>query len=289
MYSSIDGYGMRVTGRTESHDFIDWDLPPKLVFASDDDDPPGTEMGGLCAIDYDGNHIGMLWVIHNLGGITAAEWREIVARNKAQGFFGPPITMNATRCRVMFSELVCSTDGIDWQRVHREPLLALGGEGTWDEAISLVGRPIVARDRIYMYYTGVGRTVQTPGVEEPQKLSEWNVDTGLATLRLDGFASLDAGAGEGRLVTEPIGLNGQQLEINVDAAAGAARVEVLDEGGEVIEGYSREDAAPILGDQLRAWTTWRGDDGIRALAGRRVRLSVYLQNASLYALSLVDG
>ena len=288
MYSSIDGYGMRVAGRTESADFIDWDLPPKLVFASDDDDPPGTEMGGLCAIDYDGNHIGMLWVIHNLGGITAAEWREIVARNKTQGFFGPPITMNATRCRVMFNELVCSTDGIDWQRVHREPFLAPGGEGTWDEAISLVGRPIVARDRIYMYYTGMGRTVQTPGVEEPQKLGEWNVDTGLATLRLDGFASLDAGTGEGRLVTEPIALNGQQLEINVDAAAGAARVEVLDEGGEVIEGYSKEDQAPIVGDHLRARTTWRGEDGIRALAGRRVRLSVYLQNASLYALSLVD-
>ena len=53
MYNSQDGHGMRVVARTESDDFINWDLPSQLVFKSDDEDPPGTEMGGLCAISYD--------------------------------------------------------------------------------------------------------------------------------------------------------------------------------------------------------------------------------------------
>ena len=108
IYCSADGYGMRVTARSESDDFVHWDLPPKLVFQSDDADQPGTEVGGLSGIDYDGTLIGMLWIIWNLPDFTPEEWREIVDRNIRQGFLGPPIALNATRCRTMHTELATS-------------------------------------------------------------------------------------------------------------------------------------------------------------------------------------
>ncbi len=76
VYVTPDGYGMRVVARAESDDFVSWDLPPKLVFQSDDQDPPGTEMSGMAAVDYYGTYVGMLWVIRNLPSFTREGWRE---------------------------------------------------------------------------------------------------------------------------------------------------------------------------------------------------------------------
>ena len=190
MYSSADGHGMRVVGRTESDDFVDWDLPPDLVFGYDEEDEPGTEFGGLAAIDYCGTQIGMLWVIRNRPGFSRAAWKEIVDRNIRQGFLGPPIEMNAAVCRTIHTELAVSGDGHGWQRVDRgAPLIPPGAAGTWDECLSLAGRPFVHDDRIWIYYTGCGRNSPTPGATAPEQIGNWSVDTGLATLRLDGFAS----------------------------------------------------------------------------------------------------
>ncbi len=162
MYSSADGYGMRVTARSESDDFLRWELPPAPVFVPDDDDPPGTEAAGLAATDYEGTHIGMLWVARNLPEPGREEWRRIVERNRRQGFFGPPIEMNNVRCREMHTELVASRDGVRWDRIHREPLIPPGPEGSWDETLLLAARPLVHGDQIYLYYTGSGRGTSRP-------------------------------------------------------------------------------------------------------------------------------
>ena len=288
MYSSADGYGMRVVARTETDDFVNWDLPPKLIFQSDDHDPPGTEMGGMAAINYDGTCIGMLWVIRNLPEFTKQEWQEIIERNIRQGFLGPPIQMNATRCRIMYTELITSLDGIKWQRIQRHPLLPFGPEGSWDECISLAGRPFVAKDRIYIYYTGQGRTKQTPGYEKAQRIANWNVETGLATLRLDGFVSLEAGATEGVLVTKKFLLNGTDLCINANASNGFIKVEVLDDNGQPIPGFSKDEARPITGDELRAKVLWTKKSDVGALSGRQVRLRLFLKNAHLYSISVLN-
>ena len=286
MYSSADGYGMRIVARTESDDFVNWELPPKLVFQSDDQDPPGTEMGGLSAVDYDGTYVGMLWVIHNLPDFTSEEWRGIVERNICQGFFGPPIELNATRCRIMSTELVTSLDGITWKRIYRHPYIPYGAEGSWDECIVLGGRPFVARDRILIYYTGQGRTKQTPGFGKPQRIADWPCETGLATLRLDGFVSLEAGAAEGMLMTKAILLNGTDLRINADASSGYVRAEILDVNGQPIQGFTKETARPITEDQLWARASWAGKPNVSDLRGRQIKLRFFLRNADLYSVSI---
>lgn len=286
IYNSADGYGMRVVARTESDDFVNWDIPPKLVFQSDDQDPPGTEMAGLSAIDYEGTYIGMLYVIRNLPDFTKEEWRKIVERNIRQGFLGPPIQMNATRCRIMYTELVTSLDGITWQRVNRKPYLPLGPVGSWDECISLAGRPFAAQDRIYIYYTGQGRTKQTPGYEKPQPIANWNVDTGMATLRLDGFVSLKADATEGFLVSKKFLFNGTDLYINANASNGFIKVEVLDDSSEPITGFTKDEAMPITDDDLRARVLWTKKHDIRNLCGRYIKLRLFLRNTHLYSISM---
>jgi len=288
MYCSADGYGTRVVARTESDDFVHWDLPPKLVFEQDDQDLPGTETGGLCAIDYYGTCVGMLWVIRNLPEFDPQEWREIVERNIRQGYLGPPIEMNAARCRIINTELVTSIDGVEWQRIHRQPYISPGPEGSWDECYILGSRPLVVNDRIYIYYTGQGRTMQVPGDKKVRTTADWGVDTGLATLRLDGFAKLTAGASEATLVTKEFLLEGPDICINANADKGSIMMEVLDNNNQPIPGFTKDEARPITGDELRAKLSWSKKPDLSALRGRRIKLRLHLKNADLYSVSTLN-
>lgn len=288
VFTSVDGYGMRVVGRTESEDFVNWQLRPKLVFQSDDDDLPGTETSGMSAINYDGTYIGMLYVIHNLPGFTRNQWRQILDRNISKQIIGPPIAMNAPRCRIMYTELVTSLDGINWQRIHRHPLIALGPEGSWDECKTQAGRPFVANDRIYIYYAGLGRTRQTPGVEKPQKIANWSQDTGLATLRLDGFASLKAGPAEAILLTKDFVLNAADICINSKPADGFIQAEVCDSNDNPIAGFTKDKAKPIIDDDLRAKLSWQEKSDMAELADKRIKLRLFLNNTHLYSISIVN-
>ncbi len=286
MYNSADGYGMRVTARSESDDFVHWDLPPQLVFGLDEEDPPGTEMAGLAAIDYEDTHLGMLWLARNLPEFTPGEWRDIVDRNIRQGVLGPPIEMNNTRCRTMHTELVTSVDGIDWHRCHREPLIPFGPQGSWDECIALAARPFAHDGKIWLYYTGIGRTKPTPGAATPEKIAPWNVETGLATLRLDGFASLQAGSSAGVLVTKEINFEGTDILVNADAGRGTVKLALLDEQHRPITGYTGEESQTITGDQIAAPAAWKHKPDAADLRGRRIRLKLHAENAQIYSVSI---
>ena len=54
---------------------------------------------------------------------------------------------------------------------------------------------------------------------------------GLASLRRDGFASMEAGDKPGRLTTRPVKFRGKHLFVNLN---GDLRVEVLDEAGKAV-------------------------------------------------------
>ena len=70
--------------------------------------------------------------------------------------------------------------------------------------------------------------MQRPAAGTPEN-REAGGSTGLATLRRDGFASLDAGDEEGTITTRPVMFTGKHLFVNVDAPRGELRVEILDE------------------------------------------------------------
>ncbi len=67
-------------------------------------------------------------------------------------------------------------------------------------------------------------------------MSYQTIGVGLATLRLDGFASLRAETA-GTVATKPFTFSGQRLETNADAVGGSIRLEILDCGGEPLEGF----------------------------------------------------
>jgi hypothetical protein len=107
--------------------------------------------------------------------------------------------------------------------------------------------------------------------------------TGLATLRRDGFASLDAGPEGGTLTTRPVRFRGKHLFVNLEAPDGELRVEVLDEQGRPIAPFDREHCQPVRGDGTKHAVRWDGAADLSPVAGKPVRFRFYLTRGSLYA------
>jgi len=104
------------------------------------------------------------------------------------------------------------------------------------------------------------------------------------SLRLDGFASLHAGYAGGEMVTKPFRFTGRELEINyATSAVGSLRVELLDEAGEPIEGFTEADSREIIGDQIERVVAWSGGTDVSSLAGQTVQLRVVLKDADLFS------
>jgi hypothetical protein len=122
---------------------------------------------------------------------------------------------------------------------------------------------------------------------------------GLATMRLDGFVSMDDYNTPGTLTTRPLSSNGDRLVVNARAPEvafdgqgpkphGSLRAEVLDSGGRVIDGYSVDDCDPFTGDDLRHVVTWKGRPRLPRLDGDPFRLRFHLSNAALYSFQVAD-
>jgi hypothetical protein len=79
-------------------------------------------------------------------------------------------------------------------------------------------------------------------------------------------------------------MEGTNLLVNLDARGGEVKIEVHDDSGQPIAGYSGPDAATAKDiDELRWSPEWRGTGDLSALQGKTVRLKFNLRKATLYA------
>ncbi len=104
----------------------------------------------------------------------------------------------------------------------------------------------------------------------------------LATLRVDGFASLDGGYDGGLVTTKQFVFTGSTLKVNAKANFGQVVVEVLDEKGKPAPGFKREMCEPMQADSVDNPIRWKGTS-LADLRGKPVRLRFYLTNARLYS------
>ncbi|MGM0532746.1 MAG: hypothetical protein ACQER7_15465, partial [Bacteroidota bacterium] len=104
------------------------------------------------------------------------------------------------------------------------------------------------------------------------------------TLRIDGFVSLSAPMEGGEMVTKPVIFSGDQLEINFStSAAGSLRVELQDENGEPIPGFTLDDCPAIYGDSIKRTVEWNSNADLSKLAGKPVRMRIVLKDADIYS------
>ncbi|MBI5091399.1 MAG: hypothetical protein HZB26_03035 [Candidatus Hydrogenedentes bacterium] len=108
-----------------------------------------------------------------------------------------------------------------------------------------------------------------------------------ATLRTDGFVSVNAGAKGGSVVTKPFAADGSRLVVNfATSAAGSLRCELQDADGRPIPGYELGACDELFGDDLERAVTWGGKSDLGALTGKTVRLKATLADADLYSFRL---
>jgi len=104
------------------------------------------------------------------------------------------------------------------------------------------------------------------------------------TLRLDGFVSVNAPMSGGALVTKPFTFKGTSLLLNFStAAAGSIRIEVLDQDGNPIPGFTLDDCDEIFGDAIERRVSWKDNYNISSLQGLPVRLKFVMKDADLYS------
>lgn len=187
--------------------------------------------------------------------------------------------------------LAVSRDGKIFQRVGGwSPFLRVGPAGRFDSRqIWAMPNPVIMGDEIWIYYAGLNRNRVDPAEIDPETPGGEELGAiGRATLRLDGFVSADAGYAGGELVTPPIRFAGTRLELNLDTGGGGSvLVEILDELGAPVPGFSREDAMPLNGNSVRFPVRWGESGDVGSLAGRTIRLRFLMRDCKLYAFQFV--
>ena len=173
-----------------------------------------------------------------------------------------------------------SRDGFHWDRSNRDRFLGVSEDPkAWNagNVQSVGGGCLVVGDELYFYCSG--RTMQPAD----------SGATGLATMRRDGFASMDAGDVQSSLTTKLLKFSGANLFVNFESQRGGLQVEVMDEQGKVIEEFSRDKCLPLVGDSAKLMVRWRGGKDLSSLAGKPVRLRFYLTKGSLYSFWVGDA
>ena len=174
-------------------------------------------------------------------------------------------------------------------RLHhpRREGIALSTDAPWegpDSAYFVVvdaGERIGETERYRLYYRGMAnRHKPYEGKDEAYRRGG---GLGLAILRLDGFASLNASYDGGRVTTKLFRTNGGSLRVNAKADFGRLWVEVLDGAGQPVPGFARDECQVMQADRVDHPITWKEPASLARLADRPIRLRFYLENVRLFS------
>ena len=118
-------------------------------------------------------------------------------------------------------QLACSRDLRNWVRLgDRKPFIGPSevGSGAYDlTQILPPSRPLLIDGELWFYYTGIKYR------SAPSAADEKRGAINLATMRRDGFMSLDTDAQGGVVTTNSFALSAPWLYVNVDAGRGSLR------------------------------------------------------------------
>jgi hypothetical protein len=245
----------RMVGRSETDDISSWPNPEQCL-GYDEKDPENTDLYNNACVKYP-------YTKNAYFMFPSVFHREPGERH-----------VNGT----LDIQLAVSRDGINWDRPSRRPFIGLGIEKTFD-SLSMYASVGLTREgnQLSLYYTGFDNHHGS----EPKP---YGGAMSRVIMRVDGFMSVDASYPGGSLTTKPVVFQGDTLELNFDASAGGeVRVEIQNEDGEPIEGFTLEDSIPMKGNSVCCRAGWKGDTSLSVLAGKPVRIRFELVDVKLYA------
>ena len=170
-----------------------------------------------------------------------------------------------------------SRDGFYWVRPTRSSgrngafIPASNVSGTWNmgNTQSAGGCFLVVGNELWFYFSGRNGPHGSKVVGS----------TGLATLRRDGFYSMDAGSTSGVLTTLPVQFSGKYLFVNLKNPQGTFQVRVINSS----DGRVLATSLPLTADSTLQQVSWSGLSDLSSLAGRPVQFQFTLTNGELYS------
>jgi len=283
---------VRKVARMVSKDFVHWEGGP-VVLNPDAFDPSDTEFYGMSVFPYADRYLGLIWVFH-------------------------------TYLQRIDVQLASSFDTLNWHRVlKRRVFLPLGymkndysGESFDSEMVFPASQVVHHRGQLLIYYSGFNQT---------HNFFNNKSGIGLATLRVDGFVSLDGAVRPGTVLTKPFIFDGQRLAANIEARylpqyygggtvkagegrilrvepttgvllgppsdageadeGGILRVEIQDVNRVPVRGYELTSSDPVK-STLNHLLTWKGTSDLSHLRGKVIRLKFVVSNAKFYSFQI---
>jgi len=173
--------------------------------------------------------------------------------------------------------MASSPDGKLWNWISTGSLMDPGPDGAWDGGYFFVAGGVMVEmpdDRIALPFV----TSRLPH-KFPRFFKQGAV--GLATWTKERLAALVADS-EGEFYTPPMALQGNSLFLNFETRrAGSIRVEVVDSQGRTLA-----DCDPLVGNQLKAAVTWKGESSLSPGKHGEVQLHFRLRAAKLYSFEV---
>ena len=250
----------RAYGICESTDLVHW-TRPRMLFYRDERDPKGMQFYAHHTFHYESMWFGLIKTMLMTEPEPGKLWKH---------------------CEL---ELSLSRDGGHFTRCpDRSPILPVSDNpDAWDGDYPCVasGGPFRMGDELWFYYSD-RRHWNRPG-PKPDDAGVQRI--GIATLRIDGFASLDAGAEPGHLVTRPLTFDGKRLFVNAEVGEGGYAKAGLRKawGGEAVGPYSVAKCKSLTANAIKGNITWEDRDTIKCSPNASMRLVFELKNAKLYS------
>ncbi|MDG2384807.1 MAG: hypothetical protein P8N76_24270 [Pirellulaceae bacterium] len=263
------GYGgFRTVSRTTSKDFIHWTDPVRMSFG---DTPLEHLYTNQTTPYFRAPHLYLGVAARFMPGrqvISASEAEQI---NVNKNYFGD----------CSDAVLLSSRGGSQYDRTFMESFIRPGlGLQNWVSRTNYPALGIVptSEDEISIY-------LQKNYGQPTSHLQRF-------TLRTDGFASVHTGYNEGEMLTRPL-IFGQQENVRLllnyaTSAAGSVIVELQDEEGNPIPGFTLEDCQPRIGDRISAPISWKSGKELGDLAGKPIRVRFVLKDADLFAMQFAS-
>ncbi|MFB3902390.1 MAG: hypothetical protein ACE15E_02970 [Acidobacteriota bacterium] len=263
-FASVNSNQVRIQAYSESKDLVSWTQPEVIIYPDELDSPM---FHGLTVTKYQGVYLGLLdmfyqWMLPPFDDLDIPKPK--------------PLQMDL--------QLAWSRDGREWHRHPERPIfLPNGMAGTYDAGVIMPYAGLIERgDKIYIYYRG------DPVVPRIQLLKQTtSASLCLATLRRDGFISLDAPS-TGYMLTKPLLCSGGKLHVNARVKPGGfVRVAVRrgdgEKDGDWLTGWNYDQGPEFVNDSTDAVLNWKAQPDFDELKGRPIRLHFWLRQAELYS------
>jgi hypothetical protein len=176
--------------------------------------------------------------------------------------------------------LAASPDGTLWNWVPGGDVMRPGPDGAWDGGYFFIGGGTMIElpdDRVALPFL----TSRLPH-KFPRFMRQGAA--GLATWRKERIAALVADS-EGEFYTPIMSVQGDTLCLNFETRrAGYVKVEVVDNKVRALA-----DCDPLVGDQLKAKVTWKGESSLHQSNQEQLQLHFRMRAARIYSFEVRSG